>query len=74
MPGRTMIGRYWQRRWDERIDMCGIVGIIDHAGGADHARAARPDHRHRGPDGDGFFQWLPPRRAWRWVRRLSIID
>src|SRR5690606_27866595 len=59
--------------------MCGIVGIIDQrgAGRADPAlvRAMSQTIAHRGPDGDGFFQWpaSAPRVALG-MRRLSIID
>lgn len=55
--------------------MCGICGMIDLAGGgrADPALVRRMADiiRHRGPDGDGFFD--APEVALG-MRRLSIID
>jgi asparagine synthase (glutamine-hydrolysing) len=59
--------------------MCGIVGILDQrgTGRADPAlvRAMSRAIIHRGPDGDGFFQWpeSAPQVAIG-MRRLSIID
>lgn len=59
--------------------MCGIVGIFDETrqGRADPVlvRAMSQAIIHRGPDGDGFFQWpeTSPHVALG-MRRLSIID
>ncbi len=59
--------------------MCGIVGILDitQTGRADPAlvRAMTQTIIHRGPDGDGFYNWpeSAPQIALG-MRRLSIID
>ena len=55
--------------------MCGICGIYDQTGGGridpGLVRGMADRIRHRGPDGDGFFDSA---NAVLGMRRLSIID
>lgn len=56
--------------------MCGIAGIVDQRGGrveSARVRAMCDAIRHRGPDGDGFYDH-PDGSASIGMRRLSIID
>lgn len=59
--------------------MCGIAGIVGRIGDPNRQALKRMNDamRHRGPDGEGFWEATPDERGWGALlahRRLSILD